>query len=73
MNVTVKVTGYAQKRQKDWTGLDFKTLDGGVSSFNEITRLKGDNGIVLVSVVGIGDMEVVVAPNQRVNFRLKFP
>ena len=38
--------------------------DGGVSSFDEITRLEGDNGIVLVGVVGVGDMEVVVAPNQ---------
>ena len=38
--------------------------DGGISSFDEITRLEGDDGVVLVGVVGIGDMEVVVTPNQ---------
>ena len=38
--------------------------DGGVSSFDEITRLEGNDGVVLIGVVGVGDMEVVVAPNQ---------
>ena len=38
--------------------------DGGISSFDKITRLEGDDGVVLVGVVGIGDMEAVVTPNQ---------
>ena len=37
--------------------------DGGVSSFNEISGLEGDDGVVLIGVVGVGDMEVVVVPN----------
>ena len=37
--------------------------DGGVSSFDEITRLEGDNGVVLIGVVGVGNMKVVVTPN----------
>ena len=37
--------------------------DGGVSSFNEISGLEGDDGIVLVGIVGVRDMEIVVAPN----------
>jgi hypothetical protein len=47
--------------------------DEGVSSFNEITGLEGNDGIALVGVVGIRDMEIVVMPNQRVNCRLKLP
>ena len=47
--------------------------DGGISSFDEIARLEGDDGVVLVGIVGVGDMKVVVAPNQRINFRLKLP
>ena len=37
--------------------------DGGVSSFNEISGLEGDDGVVLVGVVGVWDMEIVVTPN----------
>ena len=37
--------------------------DGGVLSFDEISGLEGNDGIVLIGVVGIGDMEVVVTPN----------
>ena len=37
--------------------------DGGVSSFDEISGLEGDDGVILIGVVGVGDVEVVVAPN----------
>ena len=38
--------------------------DGGISSFDEITRLEGNDGVVLIGVIGVGDMEVVMKPNQ---------
>ena len=37
--------------------------DGGVSPFDEISGLEGDDGVILIGVVGVGDMEVVVTPN----------
>ena len=34
--------------------------DGGISSFDEIARLEGDHSVVLVGIVGVGDVEVVI-------------